>query len=341
MSVHEFGGKMIVFAVVFGAPHIEMFFERCLPSLMTPGNLPSLGDEKLNLLIGTLDQDEALIHRKFRENPSIEAVFSNIEVMPSAAHESISAKVGHDRLITQSVVYHLLMRCVTACFRSQQPFLFAVADLMYLDGTVRSSWDLFKATGRTVAILSVKTRAGDRDTAYYRRLFDIPGGIKAELFENLTFAQYRSVSDMNPSVANAPTMDGTYGVVSGDHLMIFSRNPSPILGQFQSDDLLFLGEHERINMWDNHWVRFLNDSGRLLVQTNMDLGVTIEPEPSEELGSKLDRNAARRAQTDEKRGRLFSDLLETSDFKDAARRRRFDNPMNNYCFSIRVDGIRR
>jgi hypothetical protein len=327
--VHGFGTAMIVFTVAFGDTHIDRFFERCLPSLMTPGNLPSIRDEKLGLLIATQKQDIAQVRRRVDEYAALAKIFEKIEVITADINTGIADKLEVSRPTTRAAGYHLFMRSVTACFNDRQPFIFAAPDLLYSDGTVRSSWTLHKATGRTVAVLKIPIHQDKHDNAHYRALLDAPGGLKTELVKNMSIARFQSREDFDENETNSPTTDEIRGFVSGNHLMMFSPSSSPLLGRFNSADLLYFSDHDKIRMWDGHWPRFLGETDRLLVQTNTDVAVAMKPR-----SETPDQSSTTGESSKEKRERLFGDLIGTEEFAEASRRLRFHEKHEHYCFSM-------
>jgi hypothetical protein len=60
--------------------------------------------------------------------------------------------------------------------------------------------------------------------------------------------------------------------------LIFSPTPSPVLGKFSGADAAFLADKYCMYAWDHEWVSYLVANNRLLVQTHLEDGMSIEPE---------------------------------------------------------------
>jgi hypothetical protein len=331
---------MISYVALFGKTHIDTFFECCLHSLMSPGNLPAIEGVDLFLLIATIKEDELYIKEKLEEYKTQLNLFKNVKVLPYIVFDIKTNELYLNKDHVNSLIYNLFINCIKICYKSRMPFLFIGADQIFTDGTIGSSWDLYKATGKVVAVLNFRIERSDKSLEYYRNLVNFSFDLKRELLENITFSRYRSMADFEDRQTNFPISNGDYGVISGDHLMLFTSTPNPMIGRFQGDDLQFFAEHPRFNVWDYRWVRYLYESNRLVVQTNADIALTVEPEPVQQLAWKLDRGETRRAQADKKFERLLGDVADQMSKDGSAERRRIvDNPINKFCFSMRIDDV--
>ena len=323
---------MISFVVLFGKTHIDIFFDTCLPSLITGNNIPSIKGEAVNLLIATINSDAPYVHKKldiFRDSLKC---FSRVKVIASKVYNSEiidSTKVA-------SVIYHLMSKCINICYKSRQSFLFIAADQIFLDGTIGTNWDLHKVTGKIVATLNFRIK-------YKGQAFKIKDfskrNLKKILFKNFAFPLYYSVEEFESDVSKCLMVDYGFAIVSGEHILIFSETPNPMIGKIQLEDLLFFAKQERYNAWDSTWIQYLYTTNRLFVQTNGDIALTIEPEPEAELAWKEDRSATSRANTLKKLQRHFGDVLDEPAMTDLMQRYSGAHPRGqSFCFSIRIDG---
>jgi hypothetical protein len=133
--------------------------------------------------------------------------------------------------------------------------------------------------------------------------------------------QAHMTSDLNHV---AGTISGHLIYKGADRRMIFCSNPNPFMGRFQPRDLLTFANKAGFNNWDNNWVSALEKHGRLLVQTNLDAGMSIEPEPANARDNINTRN-----QSD-----WFERAVSLANTDEAALRRDFKfNETHCFCFT--------
>src|SRR5690348_4302195 len=83
---------MIVFAIAFGLEHLRKLFQRALPSLLTPGNLPAVAGEEPELFICTRNSDVPHIASLINESGAASVFGKRISVgMPPPELESFNA----------------------------------------------------------------------------------------------------------------------------------------------------------------------------------------------------------------------------------------------------------
>src|SRR6185369_8649115 len=113
-------GAMIVFTVAYGAPYLQKLFERCLPSLATPNNLPSIKDEPVELNILT-DKASWPILQGYLTQGIVERTFgNNVFIFSPIVDEELPLMTPERR--NSRFLFHAMDRCI----KTNQSFLHAV-----------------------------------------------------------------------------------------------------------------------------------------------------------------------------------------------------------------------
>ncbi len=273
---------MIVFTIVFGEKYIERFFERSLPSLFGPDRPLDLGGEKLSLFIFTLSRDERLVHKHLRGQPlkyfekigDINIITGNVDGMPET-HDDPQLVAAKNR----AIACNLLIRAMKLCIERDEVFLHAVPDLVYSAATVNTCYHLHRLTGKNVAIFNGRVAPKNDSDFTLEELLNIsasPHDMVRFFFENMNkvWAQHYT-SDFNRITGQ---MAGHLIYQLGPAPLIFCSHPNPILGKFKPIDIPHFTNKSAFAAWDHGWKDFLLLSNRLVVQTGLDLGMSVEPE---------------------------------------------------------------
>ena len=269
---------MIVFAIAHGESYIRKLADFCLPSLLAPGNLPCLSDEKPELAIFTVDTDVGLV-TKLLNKPEIAASFGDrrqvfaVKVLADSSTEQLPK-------FKAAVTRHLLRDAVDYCLKKDRSFLFAVPDLVFSNGAIKTSWQLHRMTGKMVSIFNGRVQSKVDEPPFSPALMPKltrEQGVRDFFFSNMV-ADWHNWTTTDPDVIPDPTLPGHLILKSDHHSFVFSR-PNPVIGRFTQRDLMFFTD-ERVSLWhwDHDWQDALLREGRLQVQTNLDLGMSIELE---------------------------------------------------------------
>jgi hypothetical protein len=326
---------MIVFTIVFGKEFIDEFFELCLASLLTDNNIPAIQDTDPTLLIATVAHDAAYIRERLRDE-RVRAVFgSRIELIWVKINASEQEQADVAAKNNRRIVYDLLMRSVAFCLNKKMPFLYAVSDLIYSDGAVKSAWALYQLTGKVVAIYNGRVEMHPDGIPYYvDRLADV-NGIR-DIFINEMSAPVRTLVTDDPTRAFGSQLGNEVYLDSG-RLMVFASRPNPFLGRFASVDLVHLTEAGRFGAWDHTWGPYLFDNNRLFVQTNLDLGMSIEPDTPEKAATDFEK-ITERERMHQRRRDWFWQMVDDEDEnkEEILRHYQLSAPMNVFCFSSAI-----
>jgi hypothetical protein len=176
-----------------------------------------------------------------------------------------------------------LLTCATAfCRERDEIFAFAVPDLVFSAGALASSYRLHRFTGKTVALFNGRIASDLTDAQ-----------LLAEAAGRLDWTFFRC---MNPQWrSNRTTQLGRLCGTLPGHLIIdepgrprsiFCSCPNPFLGRFTAADVAELGHS--FSAWDHEWRVMLEREGRLIVQTALDVAMSVEIETRPKLGIRAD-----------------------------------------------------
>jgi hypothetical protein len=134
-------------------------------------------------------------------------------------------------------------------------------------------------TGKVVATFNGRVAPSDgRESFESGELLEVaqrPWGIHDFFFAHMAHVWRRTVTrDYTQLNGNTPG----HLIYDGDQLRcLFCNTPNPTLGKFAVDDLRLLNNPARgMRVWDHEWVDHLSAQRRLIVQTNLELGMSIE-----------------------------------------------------------------
>lgn len=274
---------MIVMTIAFGELFIRRLFERCLPSLLTPGNLPSLQSEPLELAIFTFSEDLPRIQEYVDKSKVAGTAFpGTIQVFTFQKPAPIDSAVDVPRTqIYTTATYQMLCQALQYCIQKDQIFFMAVPDLIYSDGLVRECYDLHKLTHKVVLVFNGRIRPNEGSQDFLNQdLLDAAKrlhGLRDLFFWHME-QFWRNWSTTDPEqFIDAVSGKLIYFAPRGTY--IFMDTPNPTLGKFTVDDLVFFSESKSgLQAWDRLWRDHLLQSGRALVQPNIDLFMSVEPE---------------------------------------------------------------
>ncbi len=317
---------MIVFTVAFGESYIRKLFERSLPSLMGPRGLPSVQGENVKLVIYTFNDSMPLINSYLgREELRFFNKAGNLQVIAMNAKQPGDAQAA-PKTQGRSIASSLLAHAVAEVARSNEIFFHLSPDIVYGDGVVDSCYQLHKLTGRNVVVFNGRVAPAhgmlELATAALLQAARTSSDLAEYFFQNMNF-KWRLHATQDPSRIPGPTA-GNLIYQSSAMRLIFCSTPNPVLGKFNTADVSVLSDSDCMHSWDHYWVDFLAANNRLMVQTNLNNGMSIEPEPAFKdekhfLESQLDGVA--RAGT----------LLGIQE-QELRRHRKFNGP-HNFCFT--------
>jgi hypothetical protein len=331
---------MICICIVYGKDYIDSLFERGLPSLMTSNNLPAFSAEELTLYLGTTETWMPYLRQKIR-NSDIQKLFDKriiIHFMPFTPDPNDNPFVRIEK--QRKVSFSHLIRAMKFCIERDETFFAISPDFMYSDGFVEVNWELHRLTRKVIANFSMRLTSVPGGTEYFREMLNRPFGVKELCFR---FPEERWRDQMTDDPDYLPGETTGHQTFTGKHNMhVFSANPNPTMGKFTESDLFFFLEAGTFNDWDHEWLTRLTDEKRLLVQTNMDLGMSVEARVGDqdagyaELSREVEKTRGVGRAISERREHFLGDDKDKFDVIEVVRKQRFGTPLSLYCFSTRV-----
>ncbi len=310
---------MIVLTIVHGDAYIDRYFRFSLPSLLTPNNLPAITQEKLSLCIVTIEEDLPKIQKRLSYMDVSDVFGTNIKVLTdNRPPPSDWPRIGRNRFQTNT----LLVKGVRECLEQDERFFFAVPDTVYGDGMVKTCYELHRLTGKVVAPFNGRVAPRNAHESF-----------STDELLNAAYERWGAhdffFAHMNRLWRKALTTDAARieGYTPG-HLIydangmrfVFCCNPSPSLGKFTADDVAVIKAPMRgMRTWDSAWLNHLIAQQRFIVQTNLELGLSIEIEDASD--------------------QLAPDELDGMD-DEQRRRQMFSSRLSEFCFTTtRVAGV--
>lgn len=266
---------MIVFTIAFGERYIKRFFERCLPSLFAPDRPLKLGGEKISLRVITLKRDADLITR-YKDSDAVR-YFSSIGTVHV---DAVAIESGESAELPdlENVKRTLLLHAVAMCIENDEVFVHASPDHIYAPGVIDTCFEMHRLTGKVIALFNgrVAPTSGEPDfpTEILLSASKSARGMVDFFFNNMN-ALWRNNSTSDPSRISG-IEPGMLAFQSDDRRIVFYSNPNPFLGKFKPTDLLAFAGVYGFSSWDHGWRDALVGADRLLIQSDLNCGISIE-----------------------------------------------------------------
>jgi hypothetical protein len=320
---------MFVITVAFGKAYIDRFFSLALYSLMNEDNLPAIHGETLTLLVATVDEDVPLV-REWFETKNVRAVFgSNVECI-SLCKNRLRAESG-DHLLAPRIGYHLVMEMAHAVMKTGESFMFCFSDNIYARGSASTAWSLHKLTGKIVTQFNGRVVARENDPDFYQSCIAERYGVMNTFLSDKT-PNWHAISTSNQEALNLTDYSQKM-IVNDDSVYIFSSVHSPFVGKFQPEDIAILLEGGMLGAWDHIWGAYLTRTNRMMPQTNLNLGMSIEPDTIERAQLNHRRTEIGRRETRLNQNRYLTLLRDFGDPELALRQYSVERGDNRICFS--------
>jgi hypothetical protein len=325
---------MIVMPIAFGRPYIDSFFDRCLPSLMTPNNFPAITGDPLTLFFCTTESSVPYLRQRIRtsEYRDIFGGRVNIHFIP---FEPVDTDDALERVNKQrKVTYSLLIHGIKFCLARDESFVTPAPDGIYSDGIIESNWELHRLTGKVVSNFVARVEDAPGGSDFYREMIQRPSGVKDYFFGHPEERWFDHVTN-DPDQLPGETVG--FQILNGRRAVHIFSNPSPFMGKFQPEDLFKFLEVGTYGAWDHEWLTFLVEKGRALVQTNLDLGMVIEPWSDGQGEDPARKTRGVERDIKERREHFLGKDADAFDVMGEMKKQRFGNPLNQFCFSTILD----
>ena len=268
---------LILFTIAYGERYIRRFFDFCLPSLLTPGNLPSIRNESPELWVLTLTSDLPLVSQLLA-SPQVKSVFGD-RAEGMGLNIDLASDAARMPDFSTALMSNFLCRLIDICLKKDKSFFLAPPDLIYSDNVISTCWPLHRLTGKVVAIFNGRISPSDGapplTADQISQVTARPHGIRELFFSNMA-SYWRDWTTTDPDLIPEHAATGHLVFETAAHTSVFCGNPNPTIGKFTQRDLIYFSTGVGIGAWDHAWLDSLFQEGRLLLQTNLDLCMSIE-----------------------------------------------------------------
>jgi hypothetical protein len=305
---------MIVFSVAFGKTYLANLFERCLPSLI--GGKPTyLGDEPIRVAIFTLTEFIPFVQEHLGRSALL-SPYIDSNRCDVFAYE-IEEKEKHSTAVLSGGI---LEKAIIQCLRRGESWAHAVPDLVYAANALETCWALHKITGKVVAIFNGRVNAEERGTAFTTEDYlRATAGMPNFFFGHMTKAwREHYVTTLGDVKGSNP---GELVVDSPALRAVFATAVNPFVGRFEPEDRYAFPRPQGFGHWDHSWKDTLERTHRLVVQTDLDAAMSIEPATQKDIG-KFERQRSL--------SEILEDTLRQHGSPEIARRLKFGAPGMHY-----------
>lgn len=268
---------MILFTIAYGERYIRRFFDFCLPSLLTPDNLPSIRDESPELYVLTLTSDLPLVSQLLA-SPQVKSIFGD-RADGMGLNVDLASDAAKMPDFSTALMSNFLCRLIDICLKKDKSFFLAPPDQIYSDGVISTCWPLHRLTGKVVATFNGRVSPSDGAPPFtaeqISQVTARPYGVRDLFFSNMA-SYWRDWTTTDPDVIREHAATGHLIFEAASHTSVFCRHPNPTIGKFTQRDLIFFSTGVGIAAWDRAWLDSLFQEGRLLLQTSLDLCMSIE-----------------------------------------------------------------
>jgi hypothetical protein len=320
--------NLCIFSIAYGKSHIDKLFDRCVPSLITAGNLGRFERENVSIVIGTLGGDREYIRERF----SASEITNFVRNMDTLAIPESGLSAKHTNRMIQTI---LLRRIMAYFIKRGLVFFYAPSDCVFADGTIYNNWCLHKITGKIIASFNGRTREISQDNIRYLDIINTKNGVKKFFMENYSH-EWAAWCSMDPCEI-AGTRIGHAIYREADRAHIFCNMPAPSTGRFTPEDLQYFILDASMQAFDNSWQQKLARCNRLLVQTNLDMGMSIEPDPLNIDDARGIRQENLKNDFENWMSDAYKHANVDTPLDVTLRQRKFDDLLNMFCFSTTLD----
>lgn len=274
---------MIVFSIAFGKPYIDKLFDRCLPSLFSESRPPRLENKKISFFFFTLVSSAEYLKSR-AANSRFSREFGGIAIVPADIRSVDNLPVSADSEPPRQTAGTLLQAAIQTCIKMDEVFVHAVPDLVYTPHAIETAHNLHKLTGKVVAIFNGRVKPTNGVNFTTETL--LRAGSSEKSCVDFFFRHMNPWWQANTTTSLdriAGTDAGHLAVNAEASRMIFCAAPNPFLGTFLPSDLPVFSHVNGMSCWDQSWRKQLIYTNRLLVQTNLDAGMSIEPEDHDQI----------------------------------------------------------
>lgn len=329
---------MIAFTLFFGEAYTNFFFDITLPAALSSGNIPAVIDngEKTSLAIVTTKDTAKYVHNRIRELKLYGHPFSSIDVIVLPDKKPQDYKSNLD--FKKSTLIDLLMTAIFHIYGKDEIFLYLVSDAILSNGTAENCYMLHRASGKTVSIFNGRIEADKEQLSFLDDVREQKSELKWEFLKRRDSLWRAWTVQETETIPEAP--EGHLILEGKNFIHIFCRNPNPILGKFTIQDVSFFTDFGYFSDWDGTWRDRLAEQGRLIVQTNLDAGMSVEPIPprgiSETVTLRKNSLVLRSSRREVTKIMLERMNISNNHYKNEQKSSQYNSLMSMFCFTIKL-----
>lgn len=268
--------KITVFSLIYGDEFINRFFQLSLQSLIQKNDILALRAEgvEVEFLFASYPEHKKTIE-KCVKNSTIKEI-SRILLVESNFLAKKSENMKNTQGYKRMKQVYLLSYVISYCLKYERLAFNLSPDLLYSQDIILHSYRLYKHTGKSVsscnARLSPEVEKMDR--------LDLLSQEPKDLFFRFLNRDWIDASENDPGKF-AGTKFNFY-IKYPEYFLLTPHVPSPIMIKFKEEDLNMFLRNRSYAIWDGKWQEFLRKSNRLIVQNNLDMGMTVEIDKNSE-----------------------------------------------------------
>ena len=322
---------MIFITMMFGEKYINSYFDNALYSICMQKNFEKINKENDSVfLILTTSESERFVREGMRRLG---------DWASKCKFEVRSFNVGEqdDVYFKRTLPLVMLRYAITYCLNSNKEFFLLCPDTVYSSNVLEYSVDQYKLTGKIVSIFNGKSTLKFSDTKEIRNSLSKRRGI-VDLYIN-NWTDHVNLLVMEEANPENIIIDDHATIQKENYISIYTSNPNPTYGKFEMQDLLFFEKAQTFEAWDHFWKDRLAEQHRLFVQTNLELGMSLELEDSTSTisGERAMQAWLERQKSVEIVRGISNQFLETPRALSDYRKHGFGNRLSMVNFSARLD----
>jgi len=165
---------------------------------------------------------------------------------------------------------YLLSYVIAYCLKNDRLAFNLVPDLIYSRGSLINAFRLFNYTKKCISFCNARLSPRVSELSDDEIISQEP---KVLLF------RFISADWLDARQNNLSSYAGTkfnFFMKYPEYFLLTPLGPNPMMVKFREEDLGMFLRNRTYAIWDDQWQEFLRKSNRLVVQTNLDLGMSVE-----------------------------------------------------------------
>lgn len=322
---------MVFITIMFGKKYIDSYFDNALYSICRQNNFEQINEhnEAVFLILTTVESEKFIRDRLGKLGKW--ALNCKFDV------RSFNVVEQEDQYFKRILPLVMLRYAISYCINKDKKFFLLCPDTVYSSEVLGYALEQYLITGRIVSIYNGKTTLGFNESDKIAKYFNERQGFINLYIDNWAeHANLMVLKDSNPE----NVLFESHAIIKNDYyISIYTSNPNPTLGKFEMQDLLFFERAQSFEAWDHYWKDRLAEQHRLFVQTNLELGMSIELDDSSSTvtGDRAMQIWRERQRSIEAVRNVSDKFLEAPRMPSDYRKHEFGSRLSMVNFSARLD----